>query len=180
MSAAYQVEQDTYSAGVHVAESYAFKSQKGLNETIVRQISEMKGEPSWMLDYRLKSYKHFEKRPMPTWGADLSGIDFDDIYYYIKPVAQQGKNWDEIPAEIKDTFDRLGIPQAEQKYLAGVTAQYESEAVYHKVREDLEKLGVIFTDMDTALRLYPDLVKQYFGTILPPSDHKFASLNSAV
>jgi Fe-S cluster assembly scaffold protein SufB len=117
---------------------------------------------------------------MPTWGADLSGIKFDDIYYYIKPVREQGKTWEDIPSEIKDTFDRLGIPQAEQKYLAGVTAQYESEAVYHKVREDLEKLGVIFTDMDTALRLYPDLVKEHFGTIIPPSDNKFASLNSAV
>jgi Fe-S cluster assembly protein SufB len=179
MSQAFELDQD-YQAGFHVAENYAFKSERGLSERIVAQISEMKGEPSWMRDFRLKSLKLFEKRPMPTWGADLSGIDFDNIFYYIKPVKQQGKNWDEIPAEIKDTFDRLGIPQAEQKYLAGVTAQYESEAVYHKVREDLEKLGVIFTDMDTALREYPDLVKEHFGTIIPPSDNKFASLNSAV
>ena len=179
MSQAFELEQG-YSAGFHVAENYAFKSAKGLNEQIVAQISEMKGEPSWMRDFRLKSLKLFEKRPMPTWGADLSGINFDDIYYYIKPVPQQGKTWDEVPPEIKETFDRLGIPQAEQKYLAGVTAQYESEAVYHKVREDLEKLGVIFTDMDTALREYPDLVKEHFGTIIPPSDNKFASLNSAV
>jgi len=140
----------------------------------------MKGEPSWMRNFRLKSLDLFEKRPMPTWGADLSGINFDDIYYYIKPVQEQGKTWDDIPAEIKDTFDRLGIPQAERQYLAGLTAQYESEAVYHKVREDLEKLGVIFTDMDTALRQYPDLVKEYFATVVPPSDNKFASLNSAV
>src|SRR5260370_11027359 len=133
-----------------------------------------------MRQFRLKSLDLFEKRPMPTWGADLSGINFDNIYYYIKPIPQQGKTWDDIPSEIKDTFDRLGIPQAEKKYLAGVTAQYESEAVYHKVREDLEKLGVIFTDMDTALREYPDIVKEHFGTVIPPSDNKFASLNSAV
>src|SRR5215831_15139133 len=171
---------EKYSAGFSMPENYAFKSKKGLSREIVEQISEMKGEPAWMRQFRLKSLELFEKRPMPTWGADLSGINFDDIYYYIKPVREQGKTWEDIPAEIKDTFDRLGIPQAERKFLAGVTAQYESEAVYHKVREDLEKIGVIFTDMDTALRLYPDLIKEYFGTIIPPSDNKFASLNSAV
>jgi len=175
-----QVFDQEYSAGFHVAENYAFKSEKGLSRNIVEQISEMKGEPDWMRKFRLKSLDLFEERPMPTWGADLSGINFDDIYYYIKPVQEQGKTWNDIPSEIKDTFDRLGIPQAEQSYLAGVTAQYESEAVYHKVREDLEKLGVIFTDLDTALRLYPDLVKEHFATIIPPSDNKFASLNSAV
>src|SRR5215469_1051292 len=180
MSQAFELEQGTYSAGFHVPENYTFKSEKGLTKKIVEQISEMKGEPRWMRDFRLKSLDLFEKRPMPTWGADLSGINFDDIYYYIKPVREQGKNWNDIPSEIKDTFDRLGIPQAEQKYLAGVTAQYESEAVYHKVRDDLEKLGVIFTDMDTALREYPDIVKEHFGTVIPPSDNKFASLNSAV
>jgi Fe-S cluster assembly protein SufB len=180
MSQAFELEQGTYSAGFHVPENYTFKSEKGLTKKIVEQISEMKGEPSWMRNFRLKSLDLFEKRPMPTWGADLSDINFDDIYYYIKPVQEQGKTWDDIPAEIKDTFDRLGIPQAERQYLAGVTAQYESEAVYHKVREDLEKLGVIFTDMDTALRQYPDLVKEYFATVVPPSDNKFASLNSAV
>src|SRR5213079_1987929 len=173
-------QQQAYSAGFHMAENYTFKSERGLSRKIVEQISEMKGEPDWMRQFRLKSLSLFEKRPMPTWGADLSGIHFDDIYYYIKPVQEQGKTWDDIPSEIKDTFDRLGIPQAEQKYLAGVTAQYESEAVYHKVREDLEKLGVIFTDMDTALRLYPDIIKEHFGTVIPPSDNKFASLNSAV
>jgi Fe-S cluster assembly scaffold protein SufB len=177
---AFELEQGTYTAGFHVAENYTYKSERGLDRKVVENISEMKGEPSWMRQFRLKSLDLFEKRPMPTWGADLSGIDFDNIYYYIKPVPQQGKNWDDIPPEIKDTFDRLGIPQAEQKYLAGVTAQYESEAVYHKVREDLEKLGVIFTDMDTALREYPDVVKEHFGTVIPPSDNKFASLNSAV
>jgi Fe-S cluster assembly protein SufB len=161
-------------------ENYAFKSEKGLSRKVVEQISEMKGEPEWMRKFRLRSLDLFEKRPVPTWGADLSGINFDDIYYYIKPVMEQGKTWDDVPSEIKDTFDRLGIPEAERKYLAGVTAQYESEAVYHKVREDLEKIGVIFTDMDTALRLYPDIVKEHFGTVVPPSDNKFASLNSAV
>jgi len=180
MSQAFELQQDNYSAGFHVPENYAYKSEKGLNRTIVEQISEMKGEPSWMRDRRLKALELFERRPVPTWGADLSGINFDDIYYYIKPVAQQGKSWNDIPSEIKDTFDRLGIPQAEQKYLAGVTAQYESEAVYHKVREDLEKLGVIFTDMDTALREYPDIIKEHFGTVIPASDNKFASLNTAV
>ena len=180
MSQTLTQEQDAYSPGFHVTENYAFKSERGLSKKIVEQISEMKGEPDWMRQFRLKSLALFEKRPMPTWGADLSGIDFDNIYYYIKPVAQQGKTWDDIPSEMKDTFDRLGIPQAEQKYLAGVTAQYESEAVYHKVREDLEKLGVIFTDMDTALRLYPDIIKEHLGTVIPPSDNKFASLNSAV
>jgi FeS assembly protein SufB len=180
MSQAFELEQGNYSAGFHVPEHYAFKSEKGLTKKIVEQISEMKGEPSWMRKFRLKSLDLFEKRPLPTWGADLSHINFDDIYYYIKPVPEQGKTWDDIPSEIKDTFDRLGIPQAERKYLAGVTAQYESEAVYHKVREDLEKLGVIFTDMDTALREYPDLIKEHFGTVVPPSDNKFASLNSAV
>ncbi|HET8844334.1 MAG TPA: Fe-S cluster assembly protein SufB, partial [Ktedonobacteraceae bacterium] len=177
---AYITQQQAYAPGFHMEEDYVFKSERGLSRKIVEQISEMKGEPEWMRKQRLQSLALFEKRPMPTWGADLSGIDFDQIYYYIKPVAQQGKTWDDIPPDIKDTFERLGIPQAEQKYLAGVTAQYESEAVYHKVREDLEKLGVIFTDMDTALRLFPDLIKEHFGTVIPASDNKFASLNSAV
>src|SRR6266566_6916414 len=154
-----------------------FKAEKGLNAQMVSAISEMKQEPAWMRDFRLRSLKIFESKPMPRWGGNI-GIDFQDIYYYLKPTEHQGKTWDDVPAEIKETFDKLGIPEAERKYLAGVTAQYESEAVYHKVREDLEKLGVIFTDMDTALRLYPDVVKQYFGTIIPPSDNKFASLNS--
>ena len=180
MSQAFGVEQQEYGPGFHVAENYVFKSERGLNRKVVEQISEMKGEPDWMRKFRLKSFDLFEKRPMPTWGADLSGIDFNNIFYYVKPMQEQGRTWEEVPSEIKETFDRLGIPQAERKYLAGVTAQYESEAVYHKVREDLEKLGVIFTDMDTALRLYPDLLKEHFGSIIPPSDNKFASLNSAV
>ncbi len=173
-------ELEHYAAGFAMPENYVFKSRKGLDREVVEQISEMKQEPAWMRQFRLKSLEHFLRRPMPTWGADLSAIDFDDIYYYIKPVLAQGKTWEEIPTEIKETFDRLGIPEAERKFLAGVTAQYESEAVYHKVREDLEKLGVIFTDMDTALREYPDIVKEYFGTIVPYTDNKFAALNSAV
>ncbi len=173
-------ELEQYGPGFSMPENYAFKSKKGLSREVVEQISEMKGEPAWMRQFRLKSLDHFLKRPMPTWGADLSGIDFDNIFYYIKPMQEQGRTWEEVPADIKETFDRLGIPQAERKFLAGVTAQYESEAVYHKVREDLSKLGVIFTDMDTALREHPDIIKQYFGTLIPYTDNKFAALNSAV
>jgi len=180
MSELVTSELERYQAGFAMPERYVFKSRKGLDAAIVEQISEMKGEPDWMRQFRLKSLAHFLARPLPTWGADLSSIDFADIYYYLKPVAAQGKSWEEVPEEIKETFDRLGIPQAERAYLAGVTAQYESEAVYHKVRADLEQLGVIFTDMDTALREHPELVREYFGTIIPYTDNKFAALNSAV
>ncbi len=167
--------------GFHDAETeYAFKSQKGLNAEIVRQISAMKHEPAWMTEYRLKAHEIFLSKPMPEWGADLSGIDFDDIFYFVRASDKQGRDWNEVPADIKKTFDRLGIPEAEQKYLQGVTAQYESEVVYHSIRKDLESKGVIFTDMDSALRDYPELVKEYFGTIIPSSDNKFAALNSAV
>jgi Fe-S cluster assembly protein SufB len=140
----------------------------------------MKDEPQWMLDFRLKSLDHYEKRPMPNWGADLSGITFEDIFYYIRPSEGVGRTWDEVPEYIKNTFEKLGIPEAERKFLAGVGAQYESEVIYHSLREDLEKLGVVFLDMDSAVREYPDLVKQYFGTIIPYNDNKFAALNSAV
>jgi len=167
--------------GFHDSEAeYAFKSQKGLNADIVRQISAMKHEPAWMTEYRLKAYEIFLSKPMPEWGADLSGINFDDIYYFVRASDTLGRDWNEVPEEIKNTFDRLGIPEAEQKYLQGVTAQYESEVVYHSIRKDLESKGVIFTDMDSALRDYPDLVKEYFGTIIPSADNKFAALNSAV
>ena len=167
--------------GFHDPEAeYAFKSQKGLNADIVRQISKMKNEPAWMTDYRLKAYEIFLSKPMPDWGADLSGIDFDDIYYFVRASDKTGRDWNDVPEDIKNTFDRLGIPEAEQKYLQGVTAQYESEVVYHSIRKDLESKGVIFTDMDSALRDYPDLVKEYFGTIIPSGDNKFAALNSAV
>ncbi len=167
--------------GFHDAETeYSFKSQKGLSAEIVRQISAMKHEPDWMLDYRLKAYEIFLSKPMPTWGADLSGIKFDDIYYFVRASEGQGKDWNDVPADIKRTFDRLGIPEAEQKYLQGVTAQYELEVVYHSIRKDLESKGVLFTDMDSALRDYPEIVREYFGTIIPSSDNKFAALNTAV
>jgi Fe-S cluster assembly protein SufB len=175
-----QVEIADYQYGFHDAEDYFYKSERGLDREKVAQISQMKGEPDWMRDFRLKAYDHYVKRPMPNWGGDLSGIDFDNIYYYIRPAEKQGKTWDEVPAYIKETFEKLGIPEAERKFLAGVGAQYESEVIYHSLREDLEKLGVIFLDMDSAVREHPDLVKEYFGTIIPANDNKFAALNSAV
>src|SRR3954451_21938938 len=156
-----------------------FKAERGLNPQIVSAISEMKGEPAWMRDFRLDSFKVFESKPMPRWGGNI-GIDFQDIYYYLKPTEHQGKTWDDVPAEIKETFDKLGIPEAEKKYLAGVKAQFESEVVYGSLQEDLGKKGVIFTDTDSALRDHPDLLREYFGTIIPPEDNKFAALNSAV
>ena len=168
--------------GFHDQEAtYSFKSEKGLNREIVATISAMKNEPAWMTEYRLKAYDIFMSKPMPQWGSLLlNDIDFEDIYYFVRATDGQGKNWDEVPEDIKRTFDRLGIPEAEQKFLQGVTAQYESEVVYHSIRKDLESKGVIFTDMDSALRDYPELVKEYFGTIIPSSDNKFAALNSAV
>jgi Fe-S cluster assembly protein SufB len=169
-----------YKLGWSDKEDYVFKPKRGLTDDIIREMSWMKGEPDWMLDYRMQSKRHFDRRPMPNWGGDMSEIYFDDIYYYIKPTNKQVDAWDELPDSVKNTYEKLGIPEAERKYLAGVTAQYESEVVYHRNREDLEKQGVLFTDMDTALREYPDLVKQYFGTIIPKNDNKFAALNSAV
>jgi len=156
-----------------------FKARKGLDAEIVAQISDMKGEPAWMRDFRLKSFEIFESKPMPAWGGRL-GINFQDIYYYLKPTDHQGKTWDDVPDAIKQTFDRLGIPEAERKFLSGVKAQFESEVVYGSLQEDLSKKGVIFTDTDTAVREHSDLLRQYFGTIIPPSDNKFAALNSAV
>ena len=156
-----------------------FKSRKGLDAGIVAEISGMKQEPGWMRDFRLKSFEIFESKPMPEWGGNL-GIDFQDIYYYLKPSDHQGKTWDDVPDAIKETFDRLGIPEAERKYLAGVKAQFESEVVYGSLQEDLAKKGVIFTDTDTAIREHSDLLRQYFGTIISPHDNKFAALNSAV
>src|SRR6187399_3177626 len=169
-----------YKLGWSDAEDYVFKPKRGLNTDIVNEMSWMKGEPDWMLTKRMKSLKAFEKRPMPRWGGDMSEIYLDDIYYYIKPTNSQVDSWDDLPDAIKNTYEKLGIPEAERKYLAGVTAQYESEVVFHRNREDLERLGVIFCDMDTALREYPELVKQYFGTVIPPGDNKFSALNSAV
>ena len=156
-----------------------FKAKKGLNAEIVHQISDIKGEPDWMREFRLKSLEMFELAPMPKWGGAID-IDFQDIYYYLKPTDHQGKTWDDVPQEIKDTFDKLGIPEAEKKFLAGVKAQFESEVVYGSLEEDLAKQGVIFTDTDTAVREHPDLLREYFGKIIPPNDNKFAALNSAV
>jgi len=156
-----------------------FKARKGLDKQIVEQISEMKNEPQWMRDFRLKSLEIFHSKPMPKWGGSID-INFQDIYYYLKPTNKQGRTWDEVPHESKDTFEKLGIPEAERKFLAGVKAQFESEVVYGSLKEDLVKQGVIFTDTDTAVREYPDLVREYFATIIPPNDNKFAALNSAV
>jgi len=169
-----------YRYGFHDVEDYKFKSGKGLTREMVTQISEMKNEPKWMLDFRLKAYEIFMRKPMPTWGADLSAIDFDNIHYYVKPSEKTENSWDEVPAYIKDTFDKLGIPEAERKFLAGVSAQYESEVVYHNIREDLEKQGVLFLDMDSGLREHEEIVKKYFATVIPAADNKFAALNSAV
>lgn len=166
--------------GFSDAEDYVFKAEKGLNEDLIRNMSTTKGEPEWMLEHRLKAYRHYLQRPMPNWGADLSGIDFDDIYYYIKPSDRQEDNWEDVPPYIKDTFNKLGIPDAEQKFLAGVAAQYESEVVYHKMKEELENQGVIFLGMDDGLAQYPEIVKEYFGTVIPHNDNKFAALNTSV
>jgi Fe-S cluster assembly protein SufB len=175
------IELEQYKWGFHDPEDkYVFKARKGLDAQVVNQISHMKGEPDWMRAYRLHAYEHFLKRPTPTWGANLGQIDFDDIYYYLKPTEGKGRTWEDVPADIKRTFDRLGIPEAEKKYLAGVGAQYESESVYHNLKEEWEKLGVIFLDTDTALKQHPDIVREYFGTVVPPEDNKLAALNSAV
>lgn len=161
-------------------EDYIFKAERGLDEQVIRHMSRLKGEPEWMLELRLKAYHHFVARPMPNWGADLSGIDFENIYYYIKPTNRQEDRWEDVPGYIKDTFNKLGIPEAEQKFLSGVAAQYESEVVYHNIRKDLESKGVIFLGMDDGLRSHPDIVQQYFGAVIPYNDNKFAALNTAV
>jgi Fe-S cluster assembly protein SufB len=169
-----------YKYGFSTPENYVFKSRKGLDHAIVEEISQIKGEPQWMRDFRHRSLDIYFKRPMPNWGGNLADIDFQDIYYYIKPMKESGTTWDEVPADIKETFEKLGIPEAERKYLAGVGNQYESEVVYHKVREDLERQGVIFVDPDTGLREHEEIFKPYFSTVIPPNDNKFAALNSAV
>ena len=166
--------------GFHVPEDYFFKSGRGLSHELVDAISSHKGEPDWMRKFRHKSLDYFLARPLPTWGGNVAEIDFENIYYYIKPTEKQAETWEDLPADIKDTWDKLGIPEAEKKYLAGVGAQYESEVVYHKLQEDLASKGVIFLDTDTALHEHEDLFKQYFGTIIPQNDNKFAALNSAV
>ena len=163
----------------HTESKAVFKARKGVDKEIVNQISDMKDEPDWMREFRLRSLEIFESKPMPKWGGDIA-IDFQDIYYYLKPTDHQGKTWDDVPQEIKDTFDKLGIPEAEKKFLAGVKAQFESEVVYGSLKEELGNQGVIFTDTDTAVREHPELVREYFSTIIPPEDNKFAALNSAV
>jgi Fe-S cluster assembly protein SufB len=159
---------------------YEFKTEKGLSEKIVKQISAFKNEPEWMTEKRVTGYKVFESKPVPTWGGDLSHIDFNDVYYYLKPKGKKEDSWDKVPEEIKRTFDKLGIPEAERKFFSGAEIQYDSEVVYGHVKKELEKDGVIFTDMDTAVRNYPELVRKYFGTVIPPTDNKFAALNTAV
>jgi len=161
-------------------EMYVHLSKKGLSKDTVREISKLKDEPEWMLDFRLRAYDVFMKKPMPQWGGDLNKIDFQNIFYYAKASEKTEKNWDDVPENVKNTFDKLGIPEAEKKFLAGVGAQYESEVVYHSLREDLAKQGVLFLDTDTALKEQPELFKKYFAKTIPPEDNKFAALNSAV
>ena len=169
-----------YKYGFHDKDVSIFRSERGLTEEIVREISNMKEEPQWMLDYRLKALEQFYKMPMPQWGGDLSALNFDEITYYVKPSEATQKSWDEVPEEIKATFDKLGIPEAEQKYLAGVSAQYESEVVYHNMKQDLEDMGIVFKDTDSALKENEDIFKKYWGTVIPYTDNKFSALNSAV
>lgn len=172
--------QDEYRYGFHDDIQAVIDTGKGLNEQVVRQISAYKNEPEWMCEYRVKAYHTFEKMPMPEWGPDLSEIDFQDFTYYRKVSEESERSWDDVPQEVKNTFEKLGIPEAERKYLAGVTTQYESEAVYHNMLDELVSKGVIFLDIDSALREYPVLFRKYFSTIVPPSDNKLAALNSAV
>jgi len=167
--------------GFHDAENYLYKAPKGINREIVEKISEFKGEPQWMRDFRLKALDHFFAHPMPRWGSPmLGGVDFDDIHYFVRASERAERSWDDVPDDVKRTFDRLGIPEAERRFLAGVGAQYESEVVYHQIREDLEQQGVIFVDMDSGLREHEELVREYFATIIPANDNKLAALNSAV
>ncbi len=166
--------------GFYDAIQPVFQTGRGLSRRVVEEISYEKGEPKWMRDFRLRAYEIFISKPMPSWGPDLSGLNFDEIVYYIKPTDRKGRSWDEVPEEIKRTFDRLGIPEWERKFLAGVGAQYDSEVIYHNLARQWEEKGVIFVDTDTAVREYPDLVREYFGTVIPPHDNKFAALNSAV
>ncbi len=167
--------------GFHDPETgYSYKAPKGLSRELVESISEYKSEPQWMRDFRLKALEHYESRPTPTWGANLAQIDFEDIHYFVRASERPERSWDDVPEDIKNTFDRLGIPEAERKFLSGVGAQYESESIYHQIAEDLEKQGVIFMDMDTALREHEDIVREYWATVIPPNDNKLAALNSAV
>lgn len=170
----------SYQYGFNDPETHSFITRKGLNEEVIRQISHWKEEPKWMLDFRLKAYAHFLKRPTPKWGADLAGLNLDDIYYYVRPEEINQKSWDDVPDTIKNTFDKLGIPEAEQKFLSGVGAQYDSEMVYHNIQEHLEEQGVIFLSIENGLKEHEDLFREYFSTVVPIQDNKFAALNSAV
>ena len=172
--------QTGYQFGFHKPETPVFKTQRGLSREVVEAISHYKNEPEWMRNFRLQALMIFEQKMMPPWGADLSGINFDSMYYYISPTDQKFRDWKDVPKDIKDTYDRIGIPEAEKKFLAGVGAQYDSEVIYHNLKKQWEDKGVIFVDTDTALKKYPDLFRQYFGTIIPAADNKFAALNSAV
>ena len=169
-----------YKYGFKDPEVHVFKSRKGLDEEIVKEISQMKNEPEWMLKFRLKALEHFWVRPIPTWGPDLSSLDLDDIFYYVKPTEKEESSWDDIPDSIKNTFERLGIPEAEQKFLAGVGAQYESEMIYHSIQEQLAEQGVIFMSIENGLKEHPELFREYFGTVIPFTDNKYAALNGAV
>jgi Fe-S cluster assembly protein SufB len=169
-----------YKWGFKDPNNYVFQTRKGLSEDIVRQISAMKGEPEWMLEFRLRALDHFSKRPMPKWGGDIESLNLDEIYFYTKPTEKESRSWDDVPDQIKQTFDKLGIPEAEQKFLAGVGAQYESEMVYHNIHAHLAEKGVIFKSIEDGLREHPDLFREHFGTIIPIEDNKFAALNSAV
>jgi len=169
-----------YKYGFHDDVAPVFKSRKGLNKEIINQISDMKDEPDWMLEFRLEAYEIFKAKPDVKWGGYLASLDFDDIYYYVKASERTERNWEDVPEDIKNTFDRLGIPEAERKFLAGVGAQYDSEVVYHSAREEFEKIGVLFLDTDTALKEHPEIFREYFGTVIPSLDNKFAALNSAV
>ena len=179
--AATIAELSNYEYGWRDTDSAGQSARRGLNEDVVRDISEKKGEPEWMLDLRLKGLRLFDKKPMPAWGSDLTGIDFDNIKYFVRSTEKQATSWEELPEDIKNTYDKLGIPEAEkQRLVAGVAAQYESEVVYHKIREDLEEQGVVFLDTDTGLREYEDMYREYFGSVIPVGDNKFAALNTAV
>ena len=169
-----------YKYGFAMPEQSSQKTKVGLSEDIVREISTIKGEPAWMLEQRLKAYQIFLEKKMPAWGADLSKIDFDNITYYLKATEKQATSWEDLPADIKETYDRIGVPEAEKDFLAGVSAQYESEVVYESMSKELQKLGVLFCDMDTAVQKYPEIVQKYFGTLIPANDNKFAALNSTV
>ena len=175
-----EIPDQEYAYGFNDGDVSVFKTPKGINEEIVTEISKIKNEPEWMLEYRLKSYRCFMEKPMPTWGVNLDRIDFDEYTYYVRPSDKQTNKWEEVPETIKQTFNKLGIPEAEQKYLSGVSTQYESEVVYHNMLKEVTEKGVIFLDIDSGLREYPEIFRKYFDTVIPYNDNKFSALNGAV